>query len=342
MYYTKGIRICERPTLFVRDTDSTKHTSATSIPKQIQQKIEPEMTSPVSHPTGQNMDSEDLLEGCTSIPASTAEEVSPGGLTIVKAHPRAGRHSPLAEYSLTRVLIRSTPDGDDWEIGLDSGCTTIVVSEVFALAMEDVTIDYSQYHSAKTNGGDVQLTGKASFSFYIPGEINGQPVVGKIRVQAWILQDLESRMLLGNQFLHRHQAVLDFELGKLILKACGGLVAPIWVKNRRRGIHSDALEANSNPPHFEGEARNLEGGILEGSVVDSETPNTTATALPTKEKPTLPTLPLDVLHCNTDSDLQHLPSLEAEEEEELENEEIDEKMDDLKLEFEEMVLQEAS
>jgi hypothetical protein len=64
------------------------------------------------------------------------------------------------------------------------------------------------------------LKGWAKFELYLPGRVDGKEAVGKVRIRAWLTDNLRPKLLIGNDFLQPYQAVLDLGAGKMVLKAC--------------------------------------------------------------------------------------------------------------------------
>jgi hypothetical protein len=55
----------------------------------------------------------------------------------------------------------------------------------------------------------LQLDGLAHMSLCIPGSLDSQPATAHVQVTAWLTDNFEPKLLLGNEFLHPHRAIIN-------------------------------------------------------------------------------------------------------------------------------------
>lgn len=72
----------------------------------------------------------------------------------------------------------------------------------------NVKIDKSRSTIVRGVSGEAHLHEMVEFDLFIPGHIAKEPITGRFRTRAWVKDELEPKLLLGNGFLHPHQAIM--------------------------------------------------------------------------------------------------------------------------------------
>jgi len=96
----------------------------------------------------------------------------------------------------------------------------------------NVKTDTSKTTVVKGVGGKVKLTEWATFDLFIPGTIEGVSTIGQVTVSAWVSDNLDPHLLLGNEFLHPHGAAIDYAAKTVTLQECNLIVIPVTFHHR--------------------------------------------------------------------------------------------------------------
>jgi hypothetical protein len=170
-------------------------------------------------------------------------ESPPESPQIVEATPIGPVGVSITGYTYATMETRFTPDGTDYTICIDSGCSRPLVDAEWIAKHPDAKIDYSQYTFVKGIGARRKLQGLATFTLYVPGKIEDTPSLGKITVRAWVTDKLEPKLLLGNEFLYPHGATINYVTCHITIAACQNLQAPITVRHKGTRIIRKVLAA---------------------------------------------------------------------------------------------------
>ncbi|KIX01155.1 uncharacterized protein Z518_08880 [Rhinocladiella mackenziei CBS 650.93] len=131
---------------------------------------------------------------------------------IVKAKPIGLKNEGhLTGYTFMKFNVQREDGATPEPVCADSGCSRPVVDREWVSRIPGLKIDRSASTTVEGVGGVVHLTELAEFDLLIPGKINGRDAVGKVRVQAWIKDNLSPKLLLGNAFLFPHMTTVNFK-----------------------------------------------------------------------------------------------------------------------------------
>lgn len=113
-----------------------------------------------------------------------------------------------AGYTYMKIKAKRFRNDTLQEICVDTGCSRPLVDRTWLEGMPNVKIDKSRSTIVRGVNGEAHLHEMAEFDLFIPGHIAKEPVTGRFRTKAWVKDELEPKLLLGNGFLHPHQAVM--------------------------------------------------------------------------------------------------------------------------------------
>jgi hypothetical protein len=80
-----------------------------------------------------------------------------------------------------------------------------------------------------------KVTDWAEFWFYtLARTADGKAITVKMQASGWVIDNLEARCLLGNNWLHPRQTRIDYQLGELKIGTLDNLIIPFEVQIRSR------------------------------------------------------------------------------------------------------------
>jgi len=162
-------------------------------------------------------------------------DATPVGLTGVS----------ISGYTYSMFDVQFTADGKKHKVYADTGYSRPLVDRDWLAGHPDFTIDTEQSITVKGIGSRLKLYGLVIFALYVPGKVDSQETLGKVTIRAWVTENLEPRLLLGNEFLHPHGTIIDLKKNEIIIGVCKDLAAPIIVYHKGRRILRKVLAAKA-------------------------------------------------------------------------------------------------
>ena len=162
--------------------------------------------------------------------------------TVIDAEPEPATKN----YTYIKMPVQF-PGGStqtQYQICVDTGCSRPLVDRQWLSTHPSHTVDHNKSIVVKAVGQTLQLDGKANIQLLVPGHLNGKPATGRVNVSAWITDHLEPLLLLGNEFLEPHGAIIDLPKRQLTIGACQNMTVPIEL-HRRDPVQRRRLLASS-------------------------------------------------------------------------------------------------
>lgn len=190
-------------------------------------------------------------------PAFTAYHPSHDGLTekaeprLIEARPLEPRGGGIPGWTFMKLEVRHGANDEPHYICVDTGCTRQMVDRQWISQHPNVRYDKSLSTTFKGIKGCVRLTERAFFDIYIPGEIDGKPTVARMAICAWVMDRLEPKLLLGNEFLWGHGAVIDCRASTLVFVSCENMTTQVSVCTKGPRVFRKILSNRRVviPPH---------------------------------------------------------------------------------------------
>lgn len=170
--------------------------------------------------------SKNKAESVNHVDAVPDEEVP-----IVKAPPTDKHVRALgSSYTYLKIPIRANPTAVDTEICVDPGTGRTMIGRELLNTFEHTIV---KRDGKVTTVGDrqVALTEWATFKFYARGvNADGKPCIMEYEKEGWVVDDpLQPRMLIGNDFLHPHEAVINYQDSIITFKGLNGFTVTFEV-----------------------------------------------------------------------------------------------------------------
>jgi hypothetical protein len=140
--------------------------------------------------------------------------------------------SDIIGYKYATLSVKFTPDSEVFQIYADTGYSRPLVDREWLSQNPSARINMTKATVIKGIASVQELRGWATFDIYIRGKVNGRWVLGKVTVNAWVTDNLEPLLLLGNAFLTPHGAIIDLPGQTITFSAINNLEVPINVYNR--------------------------------------------------------------------------------------------------------------
>jgi hypothetical protein len=200
----------------------------------------------------------DHLAGCQKelTPISDALLANVHDLPVIESEtnclPASDRMCRSWRYLTASIGIHSKSHMD--KICLDTGCTRTLIDEKTAL---DLHLEPQDADPIAVSGiGSLHESGKTvSFDAFIPGQIKGRLVLGKLPVTAYLVKDLPTKLLVGMNVMGPEGFEIDLWLRKGKIHACHGLEFPFQIQSKPNRIRTVPVYAAGRfilPPHTRG------------------------------------------------------------------------------------------
>ncbi|RYC55608.1 hypothetical protein CHU98_g10598 [Xylaria longipes] len=165
-----------------------------------------------------------------------ADEVPDEEVPVEKA-PSTDRYSKAlrSSYTYLRFKARAAPTGPDVEVCADPGTGRTIIGQDYLNTLEHSVEDRK---GIVTTVGDtrVALDKWAKFKFYTRGvDGQGKPKIIEHEKEGWVVDEkLQPGMLIGNDFLHPHEAVIDYSSGTITFRGLSDftIVFEVLVRSR--------------------------------------------------------------------------------------------------------------
>jgi hypothetical protein len=142
-------------------------------------------------------------------------------------------NTPLSSYTHLRAQAMTGPDD---EVG-----TTICYDPGTARSIIDRKFLQKLQHSVERRRGNVKGVGEeklrlsewATFKIYLPGKDQlGRDTLMEFEKSAWVLDNLQPNLLLGNDFIHCYECVIDYQSTTITYNAVNGFKVDFEVETR--------------------------------------------------------------------------------------------------------------
>ncbi|KAE8383975.1 hypothetical protein BDV23DRAFT_189695 [Aspergillus alliaceus] len=146
----------------------------------------------------------------------------------------------LKSWHCTTTYVRLNITEKYQEVCLDTGCLLIIINAEFARQIPDSDISNNDPITVSGIGSRHATSKCASFDIYIPGHLDSGSgdAFAKIRIRAYLVDDLRTNLLIGMDILGREGFVLDFDNHVGTIRACRDLCFPITVQPKPNRLQS--------------------------------------------------------------------------------------------------------
>jgi hypothetical protein len=142
----------------------------------------------------------------------------------------------ISGYIYSIFDIQFTIDEKKYKVCINTGYSRPLIDRDWLTGHPDISINIEQSIIVKGIGSRLKLYGLATFVLYIPGKVNGQDALGRVTIRTWVTENLESYLLLGNEFLYSHSTIINLKKNEIVIGTCKDLTAPIIVHYKGRCI----------------------------------------------------------------------------------------------------------
>ena len=129
---------------------------------------------------------------------------------------------------------------EDDEITPDSGCTMSVIDRQFLAKQAPNAIIKRTAQAIKVRGiGDAMVSSSeyTMLEITVRGTLEGRAVLGKLRRQIHVVDELKANMLLGSDILGPEKMVVDYHHEVLILHCCRGMTVTMTVTPAKQRVN---------------------------------------------------------------------------------------------------------
>ena len=139
-------------------------------------------------------------------------------------------------------LTPATTDMEEDDLTPDSGCTMSAADRKFLSTrvpnMTTLIKRTPQPVRIRGIGESLVLSSEyVTLELTLRGVLDGTPVIGKLRRQIHIVDDLKANMLIGSDILGPERMLIDYNKEVLVLNCCRGMEIPMQVKPLREKVN---------------------------------------------------------------------------------------------------------
>jgi Reverse transcriptase (RNA-dependent DNA polymerase)/RNase H-like domain found in reverse transcriptase/Integrase zinc binding domain len=154
---------------------------------------------------------------------------------IVETPPVAQETTTFSSYTHLRIRVQSNQNGEAFDICADPGTGRSIIDREWLKTLEHTIVKKEGSHIRGVGNKRMKVTDWAEFWFYAPArKTNGTAVTIKLQASGWVIDNLEARCLLGNNWLLPRKAMLDYQTGELKLGTLDNMVIPFEVRIQSR------------------------------------------------------------------------------------------------------------
>lgn len=153
----------------------------------------------------------------------------------------------IPRYKYAQMQLKFELNGPITTAAVDTGCSDMLVDEKW---LQEHSPNAQIFTPEKPNimnavDGQISLTRKARFDFYVTAQVNDAPVEIHFHTEAWVKPELKPNMLIGMNFLDQYN--IDPIISKRHLKvgAAHGAIIPIEIMHKTRPIHRRVVIAKN-------------------------------------------------------------------------------------------------